>query len=47
VLQIWGIYLHTPTPELWKAGDEPLGFRKLEMIQASGLRIYLLHNPEL
>jgi hypothetical protein len=38
------IYLHTP--ELWEARDEPLGFRKLEALQASGLRIYL-HTPEL
>jgi hypothetical protein len=28
-LESWRCILRTP--ELWKAGDEPLGFRKLEM----------------
>jgi hypothetical protein len=36
VFQASGLGYIFTSPELWKAGDEPLGFRKLEMIQASG-----------
>jgi hypothetical protein len=35
MLQASGLWIYLHTPELWKAGDEPLGSGKLEMIQAS------------